>query len=72
MRRFQKFVIDLQPIMDQPARVLRSQNRRGLGKAASRQNLAVGNLLGVAILERRTTIHKISSLGPFGRLATLT
>jgi len=40
----QEFVIDLQTSMDQPARVFRSQNRRCLGKAAPRQNLAVGHL----------------------------
>ena len=41
-----QFVIELQTIVDQPAGVFRSQNRRGLGKAAPRQNLAVGYLFG--------------------------
>src|SRR6266511_6220112 len=45
MGRFQELVVQLQPVMDQPTRVVSPQNRLRLVKTPSRQNLAVGDLL---------------------------
>src|SRR5947209_17279402 len=45
MGSFQKLVVQLQPVMDQPTRVISPQNRLRLIKTPSRQNLAIGDLL---------------------------
>src|SRR5438105_2471055 len=46
MGGFQELVVQLQPVMDQPTRVVGPENRLCLGKTPSGQNLAVGDLLG--------------------------